>query len=157
MCFLPRFLSFDCDHFRITLMFNIPSYAVCLFLILFTPFTIFTKPNCAWTSLPKVDYQYFFILAVLCTHYFHHTKYDSLLSYLHVHLSMLISTFNVKTFILGLPIAYNNTLNLGPKPFCIYLYGGSSRVNTDAIYTSMFHILVYTVYGAIASDPGFYN
>ena len=38
-------------------------------------------------------------LSVFCAHSFHHTKYDSLLSNLHVHLSPLISTFNAKTFI----------------------------------------------------------
>ena len=38
-------------------------------------------------------------LSVLCAHSFYNTKYDSLLSNVHVHLSTLISTFNVKTFI----------------------------------------------------------
>ena len=38
-------------------------------------------------------------LSVFCAHSFYHTKYDSLLSNLHVHISTLISTFNVKTFI----------------------------------------------------------
>ena len=38
-------------------------------------------------------------LSVLFAHSFHHTKYDSLLSNVPVHLSTLISTFNVKTFI----------------------------------------------------------
>ena len=32
-CFLPRFQAFDYDHFCITLMPNIPRYAICLFLI----------------------------------------------------------------------------------------------------------------------------
>ena len=33
MCFIPRFETFLDGHFCITLMPNIPSYAICLFLI----------------------------------------------------------------------------------------------------------------------------
>ena len=51
-------------------------------------------------------------LSVLCAHSFHHTEYDSLLSNLHVHLSPLISTFNVKTFIKNRHIAQLGILGI---------------------------------------------
>ena len=51
-------------------------------------------------------------LSVFCAHSFHHTKYDSLLSNLHVHLSPLISTFNVKTFIKNRHIAQLGILGI---------------------------------------------